>query len=207
MILSSPVFPLMTISRLRMGIDGKGVTTLVCSPGCPLHCRYCINKKILAENKFKNVTAKDLVEKVRCDHLYYCATGGGITFGGGESLLQASFFSYFKEVCPKEWRLCAETSLSVPQDMVALATKSIDEFIVDCKDMDPVVYNEYTGGDESLMESNLRFLIEKAGPERVVVRVPLIPGYNDGEKREKSIEKLKAMGVERMDIFSYVVRE
>ena len=58
-----------------------------------------------------------------------------------------------------------------------------------------------------MMESNLRFLIEKAGPERVVVRVPLIPGYNDGEKREKSIEKLKAMGVERMDIFSYVVRE
>ena len=207
MILSSPVFPLMTISRLRMGIDGKGVTTLVCSPGCPLHCRYCINKKILAENKFKNVTAKDLVEKVRCDHLYYCATGGGITFGGGESLLQASFFSFFREACPKEWRLCAETSLSVPQDMVALAIESIDEFIVDCKDMDPVVYNEYTGGDESLMESNLRFLIEKAGPERVVVRVPLIPGYNDGEKREKSIEKLKAMGVERMDIFSYVVRE
>ena len=197
----------MTVSRLRIGIDGKGVTTLVCSPGCPLSCRYCINKKILAENKFENVTAKELVERVRCDHLYYCATGGGITFGGGESLLQASFFSFFREACPKEWRLCAETSLSVPQDMVALATKSIDEFIVDCKDMDPVVYNEYTGGDESLMESNLRFLIEKAGPERVVVRVPLIPDYNDEEKREKSIEKLKAMGVERMDIFSYVVRE
>ena len=147
------------------------------------------------------------MERVRCDHLYYCATGGGVTFGGGESLLQASFYSYFREACPKEWRLCAETSLSVPREAVDLAAESIDEFIVDCKDMDPEIYHNYTGGDESLMESNLRFLIEKAGPERVVVRVPLIPDYNDEEKREKSIEKLKAMGVERMDIFSYVVRE
>ena len=197
----------MNISRLRIGIDGKGVTTLVSSVGCPLHCQYCINKKILAANKFENVTAKELVERVRCDHLYYLATGGGVTFGGGESLLQASFFSYFKEVCPQEWRLCAETSLSVPQETVALAEESIDEFIVDCKDMDPEIYHAYTGGDEPLMESNLRFLLEKAGPERVVVRVPLIPDYNDEEKRDKSIERLKAIGVERMDVFSYVIRE
>ena len=197
----------MNISRLRIGIDGKGVTTLVSSVGCPLHCQYCINKKILAANKFENITAKELVERVRCDHLYYCATGGGVTFGGGESLLQASFFSYFREACPKEWRLCAETSLAVPQDAVALAEKSIDEFIVDCKDMDPEIYHAYTGGDESLMESNLRFLLEKAGTERVVVRVPLIPDYNDEEKRGKSIERLKAIGVERMDVFSYVIRE
>ena len=197
----------MNISRRRIGIDGKGVTTLVSSVGCPLRCQYCINKKILAANKFENVTAKELVERVRCDHLYYCATGGGVTFGGGESLLQASFFSYFKEACPKEWCLCAETSLSVPQETVALAEESIDEFIVDCKDMDPEIYHAYTGGDETLMESNLRFLLEKAGPERVVVRVPLIPDYNDEEKREKSIERLKAIGVERMDIFSYVIRE
>ncbi len=197
----------MNISRLRIGIDGKGVTTLVSSVGCPLHCQYCINKKILAANKFENVTAKELVGRVRGDHLYYCATGGGVTFGGGESLLQASFFSYFRKECPEEWRLCAETSLSVSQETVALAAESIDEFIVDCKDMDPEIYHNYTGGDESLMESNLRFLIGRAGPERVVVRVPLIPDYNDGEKREKSIERLKAIGVERMDIFSYVIRE
>jgi pyruvate formate lyase activating enzyme len=104
----------MTISRLRMGIDGKGVTTLVCSPGCPLHCRYCINKKILAENKFENVTAKDLVEKVRCDHLYYCATGGGITFGGGESLLEASFFSYFLGVPNYNQLPCPIHAFSTP---------------------------------------------------------------------------------------------
>jgi pyruvate formate lyase activating enzyme len=73
--------------------------------------------------------------------------------------------------------------------------------------MDPEIYHAYTGGDQSLMESNLRFLLEKAGPERVVVRVPLIPDYNDEEKRGKSIEKLKAIGVERMDVFSYVIRE
>ena len=200
-------FPLLNITRHRLGIDGQGVTTLVAGASCPLKCRYCINHNILKRNKSVPVTAKELYERVRIDDLYYRATGGGITFGGGESLLQAAFFASFREICKDAWRLCAETSLAVPQDTVALAEKSIDEFIVDCKDMDPVIYHAYTGGDEKLMEDNLRFLLKKAGPERVVVRVPLIPEYNTEEKREQSVDKLKELGVTRLDIFSYVRRD
>ena len=200
-------FPLLNISRHRMGIDGRGVTTLVAGASCPLHCRYCINRDILERNKTEPVTAKELYDRVRCDDLYYRATGGGITFGGGESLLQAAFFAPFREVCGDAWRLCAETSLAVPQDMVSLAEKSIDEFIVDCKDMDPGIYHAYTGGDEKTMEENLCFLLNLAGPERVVVRVPLIPDYNSEEAQSRSVERLKELGVTRLDIFTYVRRE
>ena len=56
------------------------------------------------------------------------------------------------------------------------------------------------------MESNLQFLIEKAGPERVVVRVPLIPDYNTKESQLNSVNRLKELGVTRFDLFEYVKR-
>ena len=165
------------------------------------------NRDILKKNKNEPVTVKELYDRVRCDDLYYRATGGGVTFGGGESLLQAAFFASFRELCGDAWRLCAETSLAVSQDKVALAEKSIDEFIVDCKDMDPEIYHAYTGGDQKQMEENLRFLLNVAGPERVVVRVPLIPDYNTEEAQSRSVDKLKELGVTRLDIFNYVRRD
>jgi pyruvate formate lyase activating enzyme len=201
------LFPLLNISRHRMGIDGRGVTTLVCGARCPLSCKWCINKHLLSEAVPQMVTADDLYEMVRGDDLYFRATGGGITFGGGEALLQADFFAAFRAKCKNDWRLCAETSLAVDRDIVDLASESIDEFIVDCKDMDPEIYHSYTGGYQKLMEQNLIYLLEKVGTERVVVRVPLIPDYNTHKDRERSISRLKELGVTRLDIFDYVRKE
>ncbi len=200
------LFPLLNISRHRMGIDGQGVTTLVSGAGCPLACKWCINNKLLTEVRAEMVTARELYERVRCDDLYFCATGGGITFGGGESLLQAEFFSSFREECGKEWRLCAETSLALPKDIVDIATDTIDEFIVDIKDMNPEIYRAYTGGDQAVMEKNLIFLLDKVGPERIFVRVPLIPDFNTPKDRQNSLLRLKELGVTRFDVFEYIIR-
>ena len=202
-----PLFPLLRINRHRLGIDGQGVTTLVAGASCPLRCRWCINQDILRRNAAEMISAQELYERGRGDDLYFRATGGGITFGGGESLLQAAFFAPFREICSDAWRLCAETSLAVPRQLVELAEKTIDEFIVDCKDMDPGIYHAYTGGDQKQMEDNLLFLLEKAGPERVVVRVPLIPEFNTEEAQQKSAERLKELGVTRLDLFQYVRRD
>ena len=206
MSMQKPSFPLLSISRHRLGIDGQGVTTLVAGASCPLHCKWCINKDIIKKNAAEMVSPEELYERVRGDDLYFQATGGGVTFGGGESMLQAAFFAPFREICGDSWRLNAETSLAVPHSLVELAEQTIDEFIVDCKDMNPEIYHAYTGGDQALMESNLRFLIEKAGPERVVVRVPLIPEYNTEEDQQNSVNRLKELGVTRFDVFQYVCR-
>lgn len=200
------LFPLLRIARHRLGIDGQGVTTLVAGASCPLHCKWCLNKEILKKNEVELISPEELYDRVKIDDLYYQATGGGVTFGGGESLLQAAFFEPFREICGDSWRLCAETSLAVPRSLVELAEQSIDEFIVDCKDMNPEIYHSYTGGDQSLMELNLQFLIEKAGPERVVVRVPLIPEYNTKDAQKNSVNRLKELGVTRFDLFEYVKR-
>ena len=199
-------FPLIGIARHRMGIDGSGITTLVAGAGCPLQCKWCINQKLLREAPVRHVTAQQLLELVKKDDLYYRATGGGITFGGGESLLHADFIRAFRQICPSEWRISVETSLCVPETLVAAAADAADAFIVDCKDMNAEIYKRYTGGDPSLMMNNLRYLLERTGPEHILVRVPLIPEYNTETDQEVSRKILLEMGVKNLDLFKYVCR-
>ena len=203
--MNEPLYPLLSLVRLRMGTDGSGVTTLVAGAGCPLHCRWCINARLLAEAPAEMVTSETLLDRVKIDDLYFRATGGGICFGGGESLLHTDFIRRFREIAPAEWRITVETSLAVPAENVLHAVDAVDTFIVDCKDMDPGIYHRYTDGNSTLMTENLRRLLQKAGPDRILVRVPLIPQYNTAEDQARSAELLRKMGVKRLDLFSYVV--
>ena len=205
--MAEPLYPLLGLSRLRMGTDGTGVTTLIAGAGCPLRCRWCINEKLLREAPAENVTAAELLGRVKIDDLYFRATGGGVCFGGGESLLHAVFIRRFRELCPDEWAISAETSLAVPRENLEAALGAVDLFIVDCKDMDAEIYRRYTGADGARMKENLRLLLDRAGPEKVLVRVPLIPRCNTPEDQKKSAEALRAMGVERLELFDYVIKE
>lgn len=198
--------PIIGISRHRMATDGDGVTTLVGFHGCPLRCRYCLNPHSFDDaTRTLMLTPEELYERVKVDQLYFLATGGGVTFGGGEPLLYAEFLREFRELCGAQWHLCAETSLAVAPEKVTVAAGVIDEFIVDCKDTDPDVYLRYTGRENRLMLENLARLLDAVSPDRVVVRVPLIPEYNEEEKREKSRARLAEMGVTRFDLFSYKI--
>ena len=205
--MAEPLYPLLGLARLRMGTDGTGVTTLIAGAGCPLRCRWCINEELLREAPAENVTAAELIGRVKIDDLYFRATGGGVTFGGGESLLHAAFIRRFRELCPAEWTISAETSLAVPRENLEAALDAVDLFIVDCKDMDAEIYRRYTGADGARMKENLRLLLDRAGPEKLLVRVPLIPRYNTPEDQKKSAEALRAMGVERLELFDYVIKE
>ena len=196
--------PVITFSRLRMTTDGEGVTTLVIFHDCPLRCKYCLNPFSFApDTKREDLTPEQLYDKVKIDDLYFVATGGGVTFGGGEPLLRADFLKEFRALCGDRWHLCAETSLNVPAEAVRTAADCMDMFYVDCKDTNPEIYKAYTGIQNTQMLENLRTLISLAGTERVVVRVPLIPGYNTEDDREKSRALLTSLGVTQFDFFTY----
>lgn len=126
-------FPLVVLSRLRMGIDGQGVRTLVIGRGCPLHCQYCPNTFTWKANcKYTAVTTQQLHSMVKQGSLYYHATGGGITFGGGEPLLHAAFIREFCERYGDKWRIAVETSLNVPMKNLLNAMDAVDEFSYIC---------------------------------------------------------------------------
>ncbi len=203
----TPVFPLIGLMRHRIGIDGEGVTTLAAAHGCPLRCRFCLNPQSWREDApVKPVTPEQLYDLVKIDDLYFQATGGGVVFGGGEPLLRTDFIRAFRGLCGDRWRLTAETCLNVPPENLRAAMACVDDFIVDIKDVNPDIYRRYTGADNARALSNLKILVGTVGPDRVVVRVPRIPGYNTPEDVARSEAAVRAMGVERVDVLDYIVR-
>lgn len=201
--------PVFAIERHRLTTDGEGVSTLVGAYGCPLQCKYCLNPHAWNSDtlqKCVHLTPQELYDRVRVDHLYFLATGGGVTFGGGEALLHAEFLKKFRSCCPEEWCLTVETSLNVSREQLEMALEVVDAFIVDIKDMNPVIYESYTGQKNHGVIRNLKRLAEALPRKRVRVRVPQIPDYNTTEDVRVSVEKLKEMGFIDIEVFPYVLR-
>lgn len=103
--------PLIGIARHRLTIDGEGVTTLVAFHGCPLRCKYCLNPTSLQpDGVWESYDCNQLYEEVRKDELYFLASCGGVTFGGGEPLLQSEFIRQFRQLCGRMENHCRNLS-------------------------------------------------------------------------------------------------
>ena len=192
------------ISRLRIGTDGNGITTLVAFHGCPLGCTYCLNPQCKdPKAKVREMTPEEVMEELKKDELYYVATKGGVTFGGGEPFLNSMFIKEVLDLGAKDWHVTIETSLNILQENIEPLLPYIDEYIVDVKDMDETIYNRYTRRNNELVKSNLKWLIDKGLAENILCRIPLIPGYNDETHQEKSKKELEKMGINRFDLFTY----
>ena len=198
-----------------MGIDGKGITTLVAFMGCPLHCRYCLNDQCHApvfENDGKTprkgirmLSPKELFDIVKKDNIYFQTTGGGICFGGGEPAVNADFIIEFAKLCPKNWRLTIETSLRCSNRAIEALSDYIDEWIVDVKDMNDSIYENYTMRPSEIAQ-RLQNLKKFVPQNKVMVKVPLIPHFNTMENVEKSISLLKEMEFMNIAKVNYIKR-
>lgn len=193
------------ISRHRILRDGDGVTTLVGIKGCPLKCDYCINKEVLhKDSPYQKMTVSELIEIVKVDSPYFLATNGGVAFGGGEPLLNIDFIRQFKRLCPSGWKINIETSLNIGIDAAHVAIDIADQLIVDVKSMNPQVYKKYTSRDNTPVLSNLRLIAELGKQNKVVVHLPLIPGYNDLNDAEASEKALNGLGYANVRKFEYL---
>ena len=95
-------------------------------------------------------------------------SGGGVTFGGGEPLMQAEFIH---NVCRKmnpKWRKTIETSLYAPWEDVALLIEDIDYWFVDIKDINKDIYKQYTGQDNDIVIENLKKLVQHCINKRIM---------------------------------------
>ena len=200
----SEKYPIANIGRLRMGNDGPGIRTLVVVNGCPLRCKYCINPFTWDGSRTPQMlTASELYDKIIIDRPYILATNGGITFGGGEPLLYPGLISEIRKICEPEMTIYVETSLNVLWHNIEEVTDIVDCFYVDIKSLSEQAYKDYAGGDLNQALNNLKMLIERRGADKVVVRVPEIPGFVNKQKQEEAKNILKDMGAKRINIFKY----
>ena len=201
--------PVIGISRHRLSVDGEGVTTLVAFHGCPLRCRYCLNAQCLRpDGILREVTTDELAEELAVDNLYFLATGGGVTFGGGEPCLRSAFIVELISLIDSRWHINIETSLNVDHRHLERLLPLVHQWIVDIKDINPNIYQQYTGQDNAQVIDNLVWLLSHEGmADRVTVRLPHIPYHNTDADVKASRSQLEKMGVRHFDEFTYYIIE
>ena len=194
---------IMGISRLRMGTDGRGITTLVTFYGCPLSCVYCLNPQCNDKDTVRaEYSPEELMKIVEIDDIYFQMTEGGITFGGGEPLLYNEFIHQFCKIANPAWKIRMETSLNVPWKKIKLLLSDVDFWFIDIKDLNENIYRKYTGTGNKQLTENLMKLDAMIPQERICIRVPLIPGYNTEKDIENSVSILKQF--KNIDRLTYI---
>ena len=193
--------PIFAISRLRMGTDGSGITTLVTFMGCPLKCKYCLNQKChepIYESDGKTLrkgimmlTPQELYDIVKVDNIFFQSTGGGICFGGCEPTLYKDFIVEFKKICGDKWKITLETCLRCSFNTIQDLSPVVDHWIVDIKSMNPFIYEEYTGVMSGVLQ-HLSSIQKLVSQEKITVKVPHIPGFNDDEDLDSDIDEIKS---------------
>lgn len=172
---------------LRDGCTGCGS----CAEACPAEALQ-LTGKLWEAQALARILIRDLP--------YYRRSGGGVTFSGGECLLQPEFVVETAGLCRRQGiHILAETALHVPRPHLEAVLDVMDGFYVDVKHLDPEVHRRCTGADNHLILDNLRWLASHH-PE-VTIRTPLIPGVNDGWENLLDTAKLAL----RLGARSYVL--
>ena len=136
----------------------------------------------------KTVEATQIVEEVLKDKIFY-SNNGGVTFSGGECLLQADFVaSVMQEIKKVGLHTAIDTSGCVPWSEIEKTLDYCDLYLYDVKCVNPALHKEYTGVDNILIIENLKKL-SKTGKE-IWIRIPVIPDFNDDEREMTEIANL-----------------
>ena len=152
------------------------------------------------------LTPEELYNRTRIDDLYFQATRGGITFGGGEPGLYPEFITQFRKIVGDSWKICLETSLNIDIEKLKLFAPVTDNFIIDIKDMNPDIYRRYTSRGNEQVLSNLRYIASLERQTDCNIRLPLIRGFNTREDIQKSKDILQNLGFEKMEQFRYIIK-
>ncbi len=149
-----------------------GDCTHVCYPGA---------REMSGETK----TVEEVVGEVLKDRDFFEQSGGGVTFSGGEPLMQTDFLiALLQEMKKHEIHTTVDTSGFVSKKAIEKVSKYTDLFLFDLKHMDSVEHEKYTGVTNNIILDNLKFLHD-IGKE-IIIRIPIIPGVNNSEEDLKS---------------------
>lgn len=187
--------------------DGEGLRTVVFLKGCNLRCRWCAtpeSQNMEIEEGFdaarqssitygRRMSVDEVLAEVLKDEVFYFHSDGGLTVSGGEPLLQAAFVAELLRGCRRHGIGTAlETCFAVPWTRIEPVLPHLDTLFVDVKHSDSAAHRQLTGlGNEEII-ANIRAADALPLSFGIIVRVPLIPGLNDGEDNLRRTAELAA---------------
>lgn len=187
-------------------LDGPGIRTVFFLQGCPARCMYCHNPDIWNEDEGEQITVGEVVSRARRGRPYY-GENGGVTFSGGEPLLQADFLIEAMDALRRDGITSAiDTSGTYFDDKSETVIAHCDMVLLDIKHIDPAKFEELTGREQGTLRLLIDAINRKEKP--VWIRQVIVPGFNDDEDyihrlnefllRIKHIKKIELLGYHNM---------
>jgi pyruvate formate lyase activating enzyme len=151
----------------------------------------------------RSMTVSEVMADIERDRSFYESSNGGVTFSGGEPLLQADFLLGLLRACRQaEIHTALDTSGFATWETLDRARPYVDLFLYDLKLMDPVKHRKYTLVFNSRVLDNLRRLAGLG--HRIIIRLPVIPGINDDAANLGATAAFAAeLGLNRIDLLPY----
>lgn len=146
---------------------------------------------------------EDVLSELLKDKPFYDHSGGGVTFSGGEVLVQQEFAVELARALHENGvHVAVETAAAVPKERFSAFLKEIDYVFVDLKHYDSARHREGTGqGNERILE-NIRALA--ASGIEYMIRIPVIPGFNDALEDARGFASLlREMGIYRAQLLPF----
>ncbi|HUS87707.1 MAG TPA: glycyl-radical enzyme activating protein [Bacteroidales bacterium] len=206
--------------------DGPGIRVTFFLKGCPLNCWWCHNpegistsmekvKRVdrIGSNEFevietvgKQYSVDDLVEVAEKDRIFIEESNGGVTFSGGEPLLQSDFLeAALRNFKKRGFHTAVDTSGQADRKVVEKIAGDTDLFLFDIKHLDPDKHKSHTGASNRKILSNYDYILNRG--KDVIIRFPVIPGYNDDIKHLNQLRDYitgkERRNIKRLDLLPY----
>ncbi len=146
-------------------------------------CRTCVAvcPALAHEAVGWEASVEEIISEIEKDTLFYDESDGGVTFSGGEPLMQPKFLLDLLRECGRLGvHRVVDTSLFAKTEVVLQVAERCELFLIDLKHMDPEMHRLYTGVSNDLILENIKNLAQRGVPFRI--RIPLIEGINSDEK-------------------------
>jgi pyruvate formate lyase activating enzyme len=194
--------------------DGPGIRTTVFLKGCPLRCTWChnpegqsrepqrMNSTVGTRMVGTEISSEDLAKRLNRQAAIFGRNEGGVTFSGGEPLMQAPFVAQVIDRLERLHVLLDTSGYGAESDL-RLLLERVDMVYYDLKLIDEGAHLHYTGRSNAIILTNLRVLSGSGVP--FVVRVPLVPGLTDSDENLSAVARtIKDLpGLMRVDLLPY----
>ena len=193
--------------------DGPGIRTTIFFQGCPLQCTWCHNPEGIPhhlegsnggrKSKIQRYSINELLKEILKDQVFYDESGGGVTFSGGEPMMQTAFLAeILRRLREMHIHTAVDTSGYAPLDIFKEIVGLTDLILLDLKIVDNKKHLLYTGTDNTQIQENLKYLQGNNTPFRV--RIPLVNEITADDDNLKAIAKLlKPTERVEIDLLSY----